>query len=57
MIKSKRMKWAGHVARLEKMKMRREIDEKLKAKPRLEEIAMVERIIFKCTLKRWEDLD
>jgi hypothetical protein len=50
MIKSKRMKWAGHVARLEKTKMHREIvDEKLKAKPRLEEIAVDERIIFKWT--------
>jgi hypothetical protein len=50
MIKSKKMKWAGHVARLEKTEMRREIlVEKLKAKPRLEKIAMDENIISKWT--------
>jgi hypothetical protein len=38
------------VALLERTKIRREIlDEKLKTKCRLEEIAMVERIIFKFT--------
>jgi hypothetical protein len=52
MIKSRRMRWAGHVARMERRMFTKFLLESLKRSDRSEDIDVDGRIILKWTLRK-----